>query len=322
MVMQPLEELGETVQRILRSYNYSIDVLNYPTEHMRRSIDLLAYHSSGESLFIKIADDVSALPAHEVRELRRISVTLDAKPLLVAEREKGMELDDIVAYERAGVYTVTSEGLRRIISKVGIYVVRRQGRFYMRVDGRKLREARERKGYSLGDVASMLGVSRRSVYLYEKGVSDVSLEKALKLLEVFGDEIFEPYQITSLKQTVADSQAEVKCDSINEEYIARAMKESGAKIVHLKHTAADLAISLHERKAVILVEHSHRDNVGERAEDAAKIARHTGSKLYALLTYKGHGASDELEELGFEIFTKASELVTTLLKESEPSRNV
>ena len=309
MASRRVEELGERVQQVLRSYGFSVDVLSYPSDHSRRSIDVLATRENGLSLFLKVTEDVAELPAGEIRELRRASSVLDAKPLVVAEREAGQELDEIAAYERVGVYTVTSEGLRRVIEE-RVYVVRRQGRFYMRVDGAKLREARERMGYSLGDVASILGVSRRSVYMYERGVADITLEKALRLLEVFGDEVFKPIEILRDANYPAAEDPRGRYDVSEEERIAASLRAAGARVVHMRYTAADLAASIAGHRTVILVEHGRHDRIEERMEEAVKIGRATRAELYAVV--RSREIAPELEQRGYTVFTDAAQLAREL----------
>jgi putative transcriptional regulator len=309
MVLKRLEEIGERVRQLLRSYGFSVDVLSYPSDPSRRSIDVLAARENGISLFLKVTDDVAELPASEIRELRRASSVLDAKPLVVAEREAGRELDEIAAYERVGVYTVTSEGLRRVIEE-RVYVVRRQGRFYMRVDGEKLREIRERRGYSLGDVANLLGVSRRSVYMYEKGVTDIALEKALRLLEVFGEEVFKPIGILSDSNYPSPENPQARFDVREEEEVARILRAAGGRVVHMKHTAADLAASLGDHRSVILVEHGKHDDIEARSEEAIKLGRASGAELYAIVRSRSYVT--DLEEQGYTVFHSAADLVKEL----------
>ncbi len=309
-----IEELGERVQSILRRHGFEVEILSYPVEHSRRSIDMLAKREGEARIFIKVAEDAAALPASELRELRRASAVLSAKPLLVADSEAGEQIEDIVAYERVGVYTVSSEGLRRIVEGEGIYVVRRQGRFYMRIDGEKLREAREKKGYSLGDVAAILGVSRRSVYLYEHGSIDITLDKAIRLLEVFGEEVFKPIEILENSDYPVYDAGGQRCDTSNEAYVVEAARQAGAKVIHMKHTAADIAVATTASKAVILVDHGRRDNVEERAEEAAKIGRYADAELYALVESKT--MKPDLEGKGFTVFVNPQELTAHLLARS------
>ena len=305
-----VEELGERVQAILRSHGFRVEVLSYPVDHSRRSIDILARREGGPSVFIKVTEDAAALPATEVRELRRASAVLDAKPLMVADREAGQELDEIAAYERAGVYTVSSEGLRRVVSEEGVYVVRRQGRFYMRVNGERLREARERRGMSLGDLASLLGVSRRSVYMYERGASDIALDKAIRLLEVFGEEVFKPINILESSEYPALDEHRPRFDTAEEEALAAAAEAAGGRVVHMRYTAADMAVAVAEERSVIVVEHRRDTSIAVRAEEAAKIGRYTGSRLYALV--RSRSEAGQLEDHGFTVYTSVAELAEEL----------
>lgn len=58
-----------------------------------------------------------------------------------------------------------------------------------------LTELREKRGWSQGDLAAKLGVSRQTVNALERGRYDPSLPLAFKIARLFGstiEEIFEP----------------------------------------------------------------------------------------------------------------------------------
>ncbi|MEZ0318733.1 MAG: helix-turn-helix domain-containing protein [Pyrobaculum sp.] len=69
------------------------------------------------------------------------------------------------------------------------------------IDGEKLRKAREAAGMSLGALAEELGVSRETVYRYERGEVEAPLRVVQKLIKLFGEDVFEKKIDISAKTT-------------------------------------------------------------------------------------------------------------------------
>ncbi len=312
---QDITRISETTISTLTARGYHTHVVSYPEDHRRRSIDLLAYRHDGKSLFLKIAVDLDDIPIHEIRELRRAGAVLGAKPLLIAKTEKGEELEDMVLYERSGVYAVNNEGLTLALEDQ-LYVVRRQGSYYMRVDGKKLRETREMKGYSLGDLAAILGVSRRSVYMYEKGIIDISLERALRLLDVLGEEVFKPIPVMNTDDYPSQEEGSPRsrADNADERGIIQTIISSGGRAAHMRYTAADIAARIEDKNYIIVVDHGKRDPLVNRSSDAVKIS--VAAEAEAVAVTRNPEARNNLESMGFSIYSTGRELALELLRQS------
>jgi putative transcriptional regulator len=171
-----------------------------------------------------------------------------------------------------------------------IYVVHRQGNLYMRINGAKLRSKRVERGYSLGDMASLLGVTRRSIYLYEQGKVEVSLSTALKLLELFGDEIFEPIPVleeptakrheysqrSSLESSSADSVLAVKA--------VEEIRRVGGEAVETKRIPPDVIARVERDKMLILLERRRDRKFEKRVHEAVKVAHHVNARVMAVVS--------------------------------------
>ncbi|NPA05064.1 MAG: helix-turn-helix domain-containing protein [Crenarchaeota archaeon] len=314
-------ELLEATRRVLARSGYSVSLVNYPRQYEKRSIDVLATRE-GESILLKISTDIGSLNAREARELRRLSLVLGASPLLVALREHGEELEDIVAYERYGVYALTPSGLEAALRNE-LYVARRHGDFYMRIDGARLREAREARGMSLGDLASIVGVTRRSIYEYERSTMDVSLTVALKILDVFGEEVFKPIPVLSesgrLKQGRRPRRPSV--DNKLEATVVTMLQRSGVEVVHTRHTPVDIASKTPgEGRAVVVVEHSREkpSDMYDKCMEASKLA--SGVKAKAILLSSKRELGIDAEGLGMEVARRPEEVASLVLGDKHSQR--
>ena len=284
--MKLSEIVGETV-RILGSHGYNVELISYPEDHRRRGIDIAASRQD-HSVLIKVVEDTSDLSPRDIKELRSSSHLLGVDSIVVAERNKGVDIDNIVAIEKSGVYMVSVEGLRAALRNE-IYVVHRQGNLYMRVNGEKLRSERIKRGYSLGDIASLLGVTRRSVYLYEQGRVEVSLSTALKLLDLFGDEIFEPIPVLgegsqqhyNVRQQTR--QLHVQGEETVTEKALEGIARVGGEAVEVKRIPPDIVARLDRERMLIVVEKRRDRKFEKRVRETVKVAHHVKARVMALV---------------------------------------
>ncbi len=294
MVERVLDRLLAVLERLRLDYR----MLGYPENGRRRSIDVFV-SGGGRRVFIKVVEDVGRVRREDVRELRGVSGVLGAAPLLIGERDRGEELEDIVAYEKMGVYALSPEGFERAV-ETGIYVVKKRGRFYMRLDAERLREERERRGLSLGVLASLIGATRRAVYEYERSSMDIELGKALRILDVLGEEVFRPIEVLRPPEPRSELGS---VDEEGERRIAEEIVRRGGVVVHLRRTVVDLAARVGERTSVIIYEHRGEDSgrIVRRGEEAAKVVEATSTEAIAVV--EGGEAARDLEAMGFEVVT-------------------
>ena len=302
-----LAELFDTVDAVLRGSGYRVERIRYPDEHRRRSIDVIAVRD-GSELLLKIVEDVADLSVSDIRELHACSEVLRSRGLIVAEKDMGDEIDYMVAHERGGTYAVSIEGLKSAL-RGSIYVIKKQNNYYMRVDGAKLKEKRIEKGYSLGDVASRLSVSRRSVYLYEQGETLVSLSVALKLMDMFGDEIFKPFDIVASEGDEEGRQRASRVyaslsQSSSRTQVARLLASLGFDVATTRRIPPDIVAgsSEHGARIMVVVEKRRDTKLERRVEEAARVAEHLRAEMIAVTREKkleGYGAAvvPTLEEL-------------------------
>ncbi len=273
--------LDDTI-RLLTIHGYRVQRIVYPEDHNKRSIDVVASHEERKPLMIKVVNDTSDLRPGELSELRDCSNILGAAGLVVANNDNGEEIDDIVAHEKSGIFIVGVGGLRSTLGN-SIYVVKRQGNYYMRVDGEKLRAERERKGYGLGDLAALLSVSRRAVYMYEREETDVSLQTALRLMEVFGDRVFRPINILEEEEKNRHIPKQRRYISSRLERLLSAIKDLGGELVETKRAPSDAVARVDKEKMVIVLSASKEKILLKKVSESAKVASSVNAKIVAII---------------------------------------
>jgi putative transcriptional regulator len=310
-----LMELFEAVDAVLRSSGYRVERINYPDEHRRRSIDVIAV-GHGREMLLKVVEDTRDLAVSDVRELNACSKVLRVPGIIVAESDTGDDIDYMVAHERAGTFAVSVEGLRSALEN-SIYVIKRQKNYYMRIDGEKLRQKRLEKGYSLGDVASRLSVSRRSVYLYEQGETLVSLSVALKLMELFGEDIFKSFDILGGEDLVPEERRQARIyaslsQTSSRSQLARILASMGYRVAATRRIPPDLVAGSDSKRRVIVVVEKRRDYTLERrVEEAVKVADQLQAEVVAVTRRK------DIEGYGVDVASSPEEFAELLGEQEE-----
>jgi len=191
----PLE--GVIAKTVKSLYEGGFEI-SKPYTNERSSINLVA-RSGDKLVLIKALSDASELKSCCATEIKKASYALRGSPLVVSEREGPHEIDKEVAYEKQGLYVVHPEALKDYLEGRRQYVYYKGGRFYVKIEGKKLREIRERIGLSLGGLANLLGITRKAVYEYEKGEINATVDVASKLYEVLSKYVGEEGALQAFK---------------------------------------------------------------------------------------------------------------------------
>jgi putative transcriptional regulator len=187
--MMDKELLAEGVEEVLRQAGFSTSDRCYLRP---RSFDLAA-RKGDLFLLLKILSNIDGLNASTAVEVRRLAKHLFASPLLIGEKTRDQHLERGAVYFRYGIPTLSLPTLADcIIDEALPLVYAAHGGLYVRIDGPKMRQIRLERGISLGALASELGVSRRTISKYEMENMDTSVDVALKLEEIFTEELILP----------------------------------------------------------------------------------------------------------------------------------
>lgn len=146
---------------------------------------------------IKVLENIDAFNKERAQVLLSISTVLKAVPLVVGHHSCNRKLEDGVLYERYGVTIVNENTLMEFLYEgAPPLVFAGPGGYYASIDGGTMRETRISKGLSLKDVSRKLGVSVRTVQMYEEGMS-ASVDIAADIEELLEAEIVKPLDIFS-----------------------------------------------------------------------------------------------------------------------------
>ncbi|MBO8180524.1 MAG: transcriptional regulator [Archaeoglobus sp.] len=174
--------LVESVVKILQKADFNVADL---AETKPRCFDIVA-RKDDVVLLIKVLYNVDSLKPEAAEEMKKLTKILRASPIVIGERFKFDFLERGVVYTRYGLPVINLATFYDfVVEGIYPYVYSAPGGYYVKLDSERIREARERLGLSVGDMAKMLGVSRRTVKKYEEG-TDTTLSTAAKIEEIIG----------------------------------------------------------------------------------------------------------------------------------------
>ncbi len=143
-------------------------------------------------LIIKILSNVDAFSKENATEMKTLADALGATPLVVGERSSSGELEPGIVYSRFNISIVSNETLADLLLEDSPpFIFAAPGGLYVKLDGNLLKSARESMGMSLGTMAEIAGVSRRTIQMYESGMGAM-IDAALRIEESLGLPIIEP----------------------------------------------------------------------------------------------------------------------------------
>ena len=172
--------------------------LSEPNETRMICFDILARRDN-QLIILKILTNVDSFTKQNSDELTVLSDMLKGAPILVGERSSKKKIESGIVYYRHGIPLINSKTLHDFyVEGVPPLIGASPGGFYVNIDGKALKNAREIKKVSLGALAEVAGVSRKAIQMYENGMSTM-IEVAIRLEEYLDLPLIQPMDPLSLK---------------------------------------------------------------------------------------------------------------------------
>ncbi len=147
-------------------------------------------------IFIKIQPDIGNVSPSDPLELTVMSERVSASSLLISEKAREKPLEDDTVYSRYNVLAVTKKTFENIVlRKIYPLIQAGPGGYYVEIDAEAIKRRREELGLSIGEVAQMMGTSRRTVYGYERGIAKASVSAAYNLICILGIPVAKPINL-------------------------------------------------------------------------------------------------------------------------------
>ena len=155
-----------------------------------------AARKDDKTVLIKIYPDVDAFSQRDSRELRIIAGCVSAAALVIGKKTHDRLLEDDTVYSRYAVYVVTEKTIKNIAFQTGEPLINAgPGGYFVEVDGSLVEKRRKEMGLSIGKLSEMIGVSRRTLYGYERSMAKASVSSAYNLAKVLGVPVAKPVDV-------------------------------------------------------------------------------------------------------------------------------
>ena len=267
----------------------------YATKNLTRTcFDILA-RKEDQILLIKVLEDANSISRQYTEEMAAIASYVKASPLIIAEKA-GNRLEENILYSRFNIYTLNAITFFNCVNKKFPFIKRSQAGLTASVVGEKLKEKREEMGYSLNALSKKIGVTSRMVVKYESENSEVTINHAMKIYDLFGYQVFSEIDIFSQRK-----QPQSKFETaVSQKYF-----ELGFEATETKRTPFDIIARKGEN--LILTEVS--DNVNPQMESLSKLLDADNLVIFHKKKPKNMPSMTQEE---FMDFSKANELVRFL----------
>jgi len=162
-----------------------------------------AARKDDRTILVKVNSDVDTFSAQSARELRIIAGRVSAASLVISQQTHGKPLEDDTVYSRNGLFVITEKTIKNIaLQKSNPLVYAGPGGYSVEINGELVEKRRKELNLSIGKLAAMIGVSRRTLYGYERGMAKASVKSAYKLAETLGVPVAKPINVLerTLKQ--------------------------------------------------------------------------------------------------------------------------
>lgn len=182
-------ELLDTTQTVLKKAGFDVSERCIA----RASCFDLAARRGEQVAFIKGLVNLGSVSNEEASELQRISKCFSAAPLFISNQARKKPLEDDTVYTRYDVCAITPKTFGNVVFlKMYPLVKAGPGGCYVSLQGCVIRKKRHELGLSVGKLAELIGVSRRTIYGYERGMTKASVSAAYKLEWILGVPVARP----------------------------------------------------------------------------------------------------------------------------------
>jgi putative transcriptional regulator len=155
-----------------------------------------AARKDNKVVLIKIHLDVDSFSHQDATELKIIADDVSAASLIISQKTHDKPLEDDTVYSRHAVFVITEKTIKNIaLQTVNPLVYAGPGGYFVEIDGALVEKRRKELGFSVGKLAEMIGVSRRTLYGYERGMTKASVSSAYNLAKTLGVPVAKPINV-------------------------------------------------------------------------------------------------------------------------------
>lgn len=208
-------------------------------------------------VLIKVQGDIGNVSVRDCWELKLISECVSAASVLISEKTREKPLEDDTVYSRYNVLAVTPKTFENIVLHKAYPLIQAgPGGYYVEIDEEAIKKKRQELGLSIGEMAEMMGISRRTLYGYERGMAKASVSAAYSLIWVLGIPVAKPINVfeTTRKQQESLLVAAKRVIAKNRllQKIFRKLAQCNVTAVHVRKAPFDFVVKCPEEGMKII----------------------------------------------------------------------
>jgi len=244
-----------------------------------KSFDIIA--SNGEyTIIMKVVSHIDSVSEEIAFDLDQIARYINGSPLIIGERARDTELERGAVYVRYGIYAINYATLHDFfVEESPPLIYASPGGLYVNISGERFHELREKHHLSLGDMAHMLGVSRRTISKYESGMG-TTIEVAVKIEETFDHGVIESIELLDYDSQF-EGRTDIRANETDTEF-AQVLSDLGLEL-HSMHRAPFQAMIVYDDQT-ILTGYGRAQKIIRRAEIIGNISEVTGMHAMCVAT--------------------------------------
>jgi putative transcriptional regulator len=195
---------------------------------------------------------------------------------LIGEKNGMNALQDDVVYFRFGIQAVTlTTLLNHVLEKTPVDAYAAPGGLYVNLDKDKIRRLRQEKNISLGTFARHVHVSRRTVRMYEDGMS-ARIDIASRIEELFEEPVSTPIDLLKPLMVETEQLPSYRQDQMKEfqREVFTLLQEVGYKIIPMDRCPFE-ALSKEKEKILLTCVQEYNRKLIEKAHFMSSMAKIT-----------------------------------------------
>lgn len=234
--------------------------------------------------FVKVHPNIGNVYKKDADGLTTMARLFSGASMFICEKTRRKPLENDTIYSRYNVGAVTLKTLEDVLLKgMGPLIEAGPGGYYVRLDGKAIRKKRLKKDISIGKMAEIMGVSRRTLYGYELGMAKASVLTAYKLEWVLGMPVIKPidiFQYSENPEGFLSAAKRIISESRFLQFVIRKLLQFNFSVFQLKQAPFDFVAKLPKSRICLLVTAAYEEdqNFEVRTEEIVSISKVVGAQ--------------------------------------------
>jgi putative transcriptional regulator len=246
------------------SVKLALERRNYEVYESKGCFDLAA--KKDNFLLLKVLKNIDGFLLEHAISLKAISAGLDAYPFLIGENTNHGKLISGVVYERFEIPAMNLATFEMVLDGEFPEILRDKGGFYVEIDPVKLRLARKEKKLTQKELARLVGVSKKTIYLHEKKPLRAEISVVRKIEEILGKSVRRSAEIFRKFEKIA-------CSPKNEleRFVENKLREFGFTTSFISSAPCD--VIARENELIISEVETNKRRLAYRAKKFERFLR-------------------------------------------------